>query len=52
MYDENINGILFELGDLVCLHSPALPRGQSRKLHQPAMEGAIQSGETNRRQHL
>ena len=35
IYDEKIHGNPFNSGDLVWLHSPAVPRGQSRKLHRP-----------------
>jgi len=35
LYDEKVHGKPFERGDLVWLHSPAVPRGQSRKLHRP-----------------
>ena len=32
IYDEKIHGKPFDLGDNVWLHSPAIPRGQSKKL--------------------
>ena len=35
IYNEKINGKPFETGDLVWLHSLAVPRGRSRKLHHP-----------------
>ena len=35
LYDQKVHGKAFEVGDLVWLHSPAVPRGQSRKLHCP-----------------
>ena len=35
IYDEKINWKPFETGNLVWLHSPAVPRGQSQKLHCP-----------------
>ena len=34
-YDNRTQGKSFERGDLVWLHSPAVPRGKSRKLHHP-----------------
>jgi len=34
-YDRRVHGQPFKPGDLVWLHSPAVPRGQSRKLHFP-----------------
>ena len=34
-YDLRAHGKPFEEGDLVWLHSPATPRGKSRKLHRP-----------------
>ena len=33
LYDCRVHGEPFKPGDLVWLHSPAVPRGQSRKLH-------------------
>ena len=35
IYDQRVHGKPFATGDLVWLHSPAVPRGQSRKLHRP-----------------
>ena len=35
LYDRRVHGEPFEPGDLVWLHCPAVPRGQSRKLHRP-----------------
>ena len=35
IYDEKVHGAPFNPGDLVWLHSPAVPRGLSRKLHRP-----------------
>ena len=35
LYDRRVHGKPFEPGDLVWLHCPAVPRGQSRKLHRP-----------------
>eukprot|EP00731_Ephydatia_muelleri_P025168 Em0017g251a len=35
LYDERVHGKPFSPGDLVWLHSPAVPRGRSRKLHHP-----------------
>ena len=35
LYDQRIHGKPFEPGDKVWLHSPAVPRGRSRKLHRP-----------------
>ena len=35
IYDEKVHGKPFVPGELVWLHSPAVPRGQSRKLHLP-----------------
>ncbi|KAL5500794.1 hypothetical protein EMCRGX_G012399 [Ephydatia muelleri] len=35
IYDEKVHGKPFIPGELVWLHSPAVPRGQSRKLHLP-----------------
>ena len=34
-YDARSQGKPFTIGDLVWLHSPAVPRGKSRKLHRP-----------------
>ena len=34
-YDKKIHGQPFKIGDLVWLHSPAVPRGKSKKLHHP-----------------
>ena len=34
-YDAKTCGKPFEAGDLVWLHSPAIPRGRSKKLHRP-----------------
>ena len=33
LYDKRVHGSPYEPGDLVWLHSPAVPRGQSKKLH-------------------
>ena len=35
LYDRRVHGKPFEPGDLVWLHCPVVPRGQSRKLHRP-----------------
>ena len=35
IFDEKIHGKPFDLGDNVWLHSPAIPRGQSKKLYRP-----------------
>ena len=35
LYDRLVHGKPFEPGNLVWLHCPAVPRGQSRKLHRP-----------------
>ena len=35
LYDRRVHGKPFEPGDLVWLHCPAVPQGQSRKLHRP-----------------
>ena len=35
LYDRKAHGDMFEAGDLVWLHNPAVPRGRSRKLHCP-----------------
>ena len=35
VYDEKIHGKPFDLDDNVWLHSPAIPRGQSKKLNHP-----------------
>ena len=35
MYDQKVHGKLYEVGDLVWLHSSVVPRGQSKKLHHP-----------------
>ena len=32
-YDEQVYGKPFEVGDMVWVHSPAVPRGRSKKLH-------------------
>ena len=32
-YDEKVYGKPFEVGEMVWVHSPAVPRGRSRKLH-------------------
>ena len=34
-YDQKIEGKPYDVGDLVWLHSPAVPRGRSRKFHKP-----------------
>ena len=34
-YDRKVHGKPFSVGDLVWLNSPAIPRGQSRKLYSP-----------------
>ena len=34
-YDEKKHGQPYSQGELVWLHSPAIPRGQARKLHRP-----------------
>ena len=35
VYDRGVRGSPYGVGDLVLLHSPAVPRGKSRKLHKP-----------------
>ena len=35
LYDRKVHGQPFKPGELVWLHSPAVPRGQSKKLHCP-----------------
>ena len=35
LYDQNIHGKPFKEGNLVWLHSSAVPRGRSKKLHNP-----------------
>ena len=35
MYRKKVHGDQFDQGDLVWLHNPVVPRGQSRKLHCP-----------------
>ena len=35
LYDRKLHGDPFQPGDLVWLHSPAVPRGQPKKLHRP-----------------
>ena len=35
LYDRGVRGSPYGVGDLVLLHSPAVPRGKSRKLHKP-----------------
>ena len=35
LYDRKVHGQPFKPGELVWLHSPAVPRGQSKKLHRP-----------------
>ena len=35
LYDRRVHGKPFEAGELVWLHSPAVPRGQSKKLYCP-----------------
>ena len=35
LYDHKAHGIPFKPGDLVWLNNPAVPRGQSKKLHRP-----------------
>ena len=35
LYDRKIHGKPIEVGDLVWLYCPAVPRGQSKKLHRP-----------------
>lgn len=34
-YDQKVHGKLYEVGDLVWLHSSVVPCGQSKKLHHP-----------------
>ena len=34
-YDGWLHGKLYEVGDIVWLHSPAVQRGRSKKLHRP-----------------
>ena len=35
IYNKRVHGDPYEPGDLAWLHSPAVPRGQSKKLHRP-----------------
>ena len=35
LYDKRAHGKPYKIGDYVCLHSPVVPRGGSRKLHRP-----------------
>ena len=35
LYDRKVHGKPLEIGDLVWLHCPAVPRGHSKKLHRP-----------------
>ena len=35
LYDRSVRGTPLKLGDLVWLHSRAVPRGLSHKLHRP-----------------
>ena len=35
LYDRKVAGAPYCVGDLVWLHSPAVARGSSRKLHRP-----------------
>ena len=35
LYDVKVHGAPYQVGDWVWLHSPAVPRGQCRKLHHP-----------------
>ena len=35
LYDQRVHGQPFKAGDMVWLHFPAVPRGQSKKLHRP-----------------
>ena len=35
LYDKRVHGKPFEAGELVWLHSPAVPHGQSKKLYCP-----------------
>ena len=34
-YDTTVHGHPFQVGDLVWLHNPAVPRGRSKKFHRP-----------------
>ena len=34
-YDQKIHSKPFQVGDLIWLHSPIVPTGQSKKLHHP-----------------
>ena len=35
VYDQRLEGSPYQVGDLVWLHCPAVPRGRSHKLHRP-----------------
>ena len=35
LYNVKVHGASYQVGDWVWLHSPAVPRGQCRKLHHP-----------------
>ncbi|KAL5479408.1 hypothetical protein EMCRGX_G022928 [Ephydatia muelleri] len=35
LYDVKVHGAQYQVGDWVWLHSPAVPRGQCRKIHHP-----------------
>ena len=35
LYDRKAHGDPYKVGDLVWLHSPAVPRGQAKKLYRP-----------------
>ena len=35
LYDRKVHGKPYNVGELVWLHSPAMPRGQARKLRRP-----------------
>ena len=35
LYDRKVHGKPYEIGDMVWLHSPVVPRGTSRKLFHP-----------------
>ena len=35
LYDREVHGKPYEIGDMVSLHSPVVPRGTSRKLFHP-----------------
>ena len=35
LYDRRVHGKMYQVGDMVLLHSCVIPRGKSKKLHNP-----------------